>query len=72
MGQKYDTKAAFWDIHNNTKPGLQITDIRLTLAEPGKYCTYSCLKIKFIQRLYYSGKFQMFYNKAAVWGRWPI
>jgi hypothetical protein len=26
------------------------------------------LEIKFIQKLYYSGKFQMFYHKAAVWG----
>ena len=26
------------------------------------------LKIKFIQRLYYSGKFQMFYQKTAVMG----
>ena len=25
MGQKYDTKAAFWDIHNNTKPGPERT-----------------------------------------------
>ncbi|MEZ3422751.1 MAG: hypothetical protein K1W39_03450, partial [Lachnospiraceae bacterium] len=25
-----------------------------------------------IQRLYYSGKFQMFYHKAAVWGRWCL
>ena len=29
---------------------------------------YTCLKIKFIQRVYYSGKFQMFYHKAAVMG----
>ena len=29
---------------------------------------YVYLKIKFIQRLYHSGKFQMFYHKAAVWG----
>ncbi len=26
------------------------------------------MEIKFIQRLYYSGKFQMFYHKAAVMG----
>lgn len=25
MGQKYDTKAAFWDIHNNTIPGPERT-----------------------------------------------
>jgi ATP/ADP translocase len=30
------------------------------------------LEIKFIQKLYYSGKFQMFYHKAAVWGRWCL
>ena len=30
------------------------------------------LKIKFMQRLYYSGKFQMFYQKAAIWGRWCL
>ncbi len=33
---------------------------------------YVYLKIKFIQRLYHSGKFQMFYHKAAVWGRWCL
>jgi len=27
---------------------------------------YLCLGIKFIQKLYYSGKFQIFYHKAAV------
>ena len=27
---------------------------------------------KIIQRVYYPGKFQMFYQKAAVWGRWCL
>ena len=35
-------------------------------AEPDKYFTYRFLEIKFVQILYYSGKFQMFYQKAAV------
>ena len=34
--------------------------------------TYGLLKIEFTQRLYYSGRFQMFYQKAAVWGRWGL
>ncbi len=29
-------------------------------------------KLKIPQSLYYSGKFQMFYQKAAVWGRWCL
>ena len=41
-------------------------------AEPDKYFTYRFLEIKFVQILYYSGKFQMFYQKAAVWGRWCL
>ena len=41
-------------------------------AEPDKYFTYRFLEIKFVQILYYSGKFQMFYQKAAVWERWCL
>jgi len=30
------------------------------------------LNWQILQRLYYSGNFQMFYQKAAVWGRWCL
>jgi hypothetical protein len=40
--------------------------VLIEFAEPNKSWIYRCLKIKFIQRLYYSGKFQIFYPKAAV------
>ncbi len=35
-------------------------------AEPDKYFTYRFLEIKFVQILYYFGKAQIFYQKAAV------
>ncbi len=33
---------------------------------------WQILMFKIIQRVYCAGKFQMFYQKAAVWGRWCL